>query len=119
MYYDTVVIRYTITAILDPPKRKFFKKENTSNFLVDEAEDLAGNVLATSLLVVHNTSRGGQDNVTELTRGKEIGDPLLNVVNLDVETGRDNADLVKTTVELDNDLARAVVINELEVVNVA
>jgi hypothetical protein len=35
----------------------------------EEAEELASNVLAASLLVVHDTSGGGQDNVTELTGG--------------------------------------------------
>ena len=34
-------------------------------------------MLATSLLVVHDTSGGGQDDVTELTRGQELGGPGL------------------------------------------
>ena len=67
-------------------------------------------MLSSGLLVVHDTSRGGKDDVTELTGGEEVGDPLLNIANSDVETGRDDTGLVKTTVELDNDLTRAVVI---------
>jgi hypothetical protein len=38
--------------------------------LVEETENLASNVLPAGLLVVHDTGRGGEDNVTELTRGK-------------------------------------------------
>jgi hypothetical protein len=41
-----------------------------SRNLVEETEDLASNVLPPGLLVVHDTSRGGEDNVTELTRGE-------------------------------------------------
>jgi hypothetical protein len=38
--------------------------------LVEETEDLASNVLPPGLLVVHDTSRGGEDDETELTRGQ-------------------------------------------------
>ena len=87
--------------------------------LVNETQDLAGNVLATSLLVVHNTSRGGQDQVTELTRGQQVIDPGLNLVELNVETRRDNTNLVKTAVQENDNLTRAVVVNPLKVINVA
>lgn len=95
------------------------KWRNAVSPLVDETENLASNVLPASLLVVHDTSRGGQDDVAELTRGEKLVDPVLEVVNLDIETGRDNANLVETAVEEDSDLACTVVVNELEVVNVA
>ena len=63
--------------------------------LVEETNDLSGNVLATSLLVVHDTSRGGENDVTELTRGKELGDPLLHVTELDVVARANDAGLVE------------------------
>jgi hypothetical protein len=63
--------------------------------LVEEAEELASNVLAASLLVVHDTSGGGQDNVTELTRGKELSSPLLEVTELDGVAGVDDTTLVE------------------------
>lgn len=75
-------------------------------------------MLAAGLLVVHDTSGGGQDNVTELTGRKQVGGPLLEIGKLDVETGGDNTALVDTTNELDNDLAGTVVINLLELANV-
>jgi len=87
--------------------------------LVEETNDLAGNVLAAGLLVVHDTGRGGQDDVTELTRGKELDNPLLHVAELDVVAGGDDTGLVEAAVELDNDLAVAVVIDLLELANVA
>lgn len=87
--------------------------------LVEETEELASNVLATSLFVVHDTSRGGQDEVTELTRGQELGGPGLEVTELNGVAGVDDTALVQTAVELDDDLARAVVVNFLELANIA
>ena len=64
-------------------------------YLVEEAEDLAGNVLAAGLLVVHDTSRGGQDEETELTRGQELGGPGLEVTELNGVAGVDDTSLVE------------------------
>ena len=76
-------------------------------------------MLAASLLVVHDTSGGGQDDVTELTRRKELDDPLLDIAKLDVVAGGDDTGLVDAAVKLDDDLAVAVVVNLLELGNVA
>jgi hypothetical protein len=86
--------------------------------LVEETDDLAGNVLATGFLVVHDTGGGGQDNVTELTRRKELDNPLLHVAELNVVAGRDDTGLVEAAVKLDNNLAVAVVVDLLELANV-
>jgi len=58
-----------------------------SGYLVKESNNLAGNVLSPGLLVVHNTSRGGKDNVTELTGREKLHNPLLKVGELDVVAG--------------------------------
>jgi len=87
--------------------------------LVEEAEELASNVLAASLLVVHDTGGGGQDDETELTGGKKLDSPLLEVTELDGVAGVDDTALVETAVQLDDDLAGAVVVNLLELANVA
>lgn len=67
--------------------------------------------------MVHDTSRGGQDDIAELTGGEQADNPLLEVGQADVESGGDNTGLVETTVELDNDLAGTVVIDLLELAN--
>jgi hypothetical protein len=69
--------------------------------------------------VVHDASRGGEDNVTELTRGQQLDNPLLHVAELDVVAGRDDTGLVDAAVELDDNLAIAVVVDLLELANVA
>jgi hypothetical protein len=86
--------------------------------LVEEAEDLASNVLAAGLLVVHDTSGGGQDDVAKLTSWEELDNPLLEVLELDVVTWVDDTSLVQAAVKLDDDLARAVVIDLLELANI-
>ena len=75
-------------------------------------------MLATGLLVVHDTSGGGEDDVTELTGWKELDNPLLEVCETDVVSWGDDTSLVEATVKLDNDLAGAVVIDLLELANV-
>jgi hypothetical protein len=87
--------------------------------LVEETENLASNVLPAGLLVVHDTGRGGEDDETELTGGEQLDDPLLHVLKLDVVAGRDDTSLVDAAVELDDDLAVAVVVDLLELADVA
>ena len=76
-------------------------------------------MLAASLLVVHDTSGGGQDDEAELTRGEQLDGPGLEVTELTGVAGVDATTLVETTVELDDDLAGAVVVNLLELADVA
>lgn len=76
-------------------------------------------MLSTGLLVVHDTSRGGEDDVAELTSRQQLDNPLLELGETDVVAGRDDTSLVETAVELDDNLAGAVVIDLLELANVA
>jgi len=76
-------------------------------------------VLPTGLLVVHDTGRGGEDDITELTSGEKLDNPLLELGETDVVAGGDDTALVEAAVELDNDLAGAVVVDLLELANVA
>ena len=74
---------------------------------------------AAGLLVVHDAVRGGQHNDAELTGRHELGDPLLELTVLDVEARRDDTALVDTAVQVNDDLAGAAVIDDLELTNVA
>ena len=90
-----------------------------SNSLVHIAQQLATNVLATCLLVVEDAGGRGEDDLSERTGGKEQVDPVLDLGHLDVEARGDDARLVEAAVELNDDLAGAVVVDDLEVANVA
>jgi hypothetical protein len=93
--------------------------DHPHSHLVEEADDLARDVLSAGLLVIHDAGRGGEDDVAELTGREQLDDPLLEVTESDVVAGRDDTGLVETAVELDNNLAVTVVIDLLELANVA
>lgn len=46
-------------------------------------------------------------------------DPFFDFVNLDIETWRNDTSLVETSVELDNDLSTAVVIDDSEITDIS
>lgn len=76
-------------------------------------------MLGTSLVVIHDALVSGEDNNAELTGGKDSGGELLEILEGEIETGGDNTALVETTVQVDDDLASASVIDDLELVDVA
>ena len=76
-------------------------------------------MLAASLLVVHDALGGGQHDVTELTAGKQVAGPHLNLIDLNIEAGRDATALVQATNQIDNDLSGAVIVHNGDVTNVA
>ena len=87
--------------------------------LVEESDDLSRNVLASCLLVVHDTGRSCENHVSELTRWQKLDNPLLEIGETDVVSWGDDTGLVEAAVQLYDNLARSVVINFLEFTNVA
>lgn len=86
---------------------------------VEEAEDLAADVLLAGLLVVHDALVGGEDEDTELTGGQHGVGEVLEVGELQVEAGGDHTALVEAAVQVHDDLAGARVVDDVEVVDVA
>lgn len=86
--------------------------------LVNETQDLTGDVLSLCFFVVHDTCRGGHDNVTELSSWQQVVGPSVNVVDLDVESWLDDTTLVQSTVQLDDNLTGSVVVDVFELANV-
>ena len=62
-------------------------------------------MLSLGLLVVHDTVGGGQDDLAELSGGKDVVDKLFEVFQFKVVSGRDNAALVKSAVQLYHNFA--------------
>ena len=87
--------------------------------LVEEAKDLASRLPAPSLLVHHDSDGSTDHDVSELAGGEEVGDPVLDLGGLEVKAGGDDAALVEAAVELHHNLARAVVVHDLELADVA
>ena len=75
-------------------------------------------MLSLGLFVVHDTVGGGEDDVSELSGGEHVVDELLEVLELEVVSGRDDSALVQSTVQLNNDLSVSLVIYDLELVDV-
>lgn len=69
--------------------------------------------------MIHDAGAGGEDDVAELTRRQQLDDPLLEIPKLDIVARRDHTSLVETAVELDDNLAGAVIVNFFELANVA
>ena len=65
--------------------------------------------------------RGGthQDDETETSGGEKQVHPVLNLIGLDVEAGGDDPSLVEPAVELNNDFAGTVVINDFKLSDIA
>ena len=76
-------------------------------------------MVRSGLIVVHDTLVGSQDDVTELSRWEDVVDELLEVLELKVESWGDNTALVKSSVEVNDDLAWSSIINDLEFVDVS
>lgn len=66
--------------------------DQVASSAVELTKDLSGDVLATGLLVVHDTGRGGEDDVSERTGGEEEVDPGLDLREL-LDSERDPVSL--------------------------
>lgn len=76
-------------------------------------------MVLSGLVVIHDTLVGSEDYVTELSGWEDIVDELLEVLQLKVESWGDDTALVKSSVEVNDDLAGSTVINDLEFVDVS
>ncbi|KND96222.2 40s ribosomal protein s22 [Candidozyma auris] len=76
-------------------------------------------MLSSGLLVVHDTSRSSQDNITESSSRQQVVSPSLNILNLDVKSWGNDTTLVQSTSQSNNNLTRSVVINVFKLTNVA
>eukprot|EP00307_Rebecca_sp_RCC1486_P012504 CAMPEP_0119420876 /NCGR_PEP_ID=MMETSP1335-20130426/24510_1 /TAXON_ID=259385 /ORGANISM="Chrysoculter rhomboideus, Strain RCC1486" /LENGTH=173 /DNA_ID=CAMNT_0007446255 /DNA_START=373 /DNA_END=891 /DNA_ORIENTATION=- len=86
--------------------------------LVKEPQDLTARTPAPRLVVIHDTHGRGQDDLPELTRREKVDNPLLEVTDRHIVPRRDDTALVNAAVELDDNLAGAVVIDDLKLANV-
>ena len=66
----------------------------------------------------HDAIRGGEDQVTELSRGQQIHDPFLDFIVCDIEAGANHSALVEAAVQLHHNLVCAVVVDNFEFPNV-
>lgn len=89
------------------------------NNLIEETQDLSTSLSSTGFLVIHDAVGGGQDDVTETTSWQDVLNPLLNILDTNIESWRDDTALVDAASQLNDDLAGAVVIDNFELSNVS
>jgi hypothetical protein len=89
------------------------------NALVKKSEDLSCNMFSSSLLMIHNSSARSQHNISDASRGQELINPLLQIRKSDVEARGNDSTFIQTSIQLNDDLAGAVVIDFLKFANVA
>ena len=85
---------------------------------VEETKNLSTDVLLSGLNVVDNTLVGGEDDESELSGWEDLINKLLEVLELEVESWGDDTALVKSSVEVDDDLAGSGIVNNLELVDI-
>lgn len=61
---------------------------------------------------------GGEDEMSELSGGEDVGGPLLEVGEEDIVTGGDDSAFVDATNEFDDDLLASVIIDDFELSDV-
>lgn len=69
--------------------------------------------------MVENTRRSGEDDDTETTSREEQVDPGLDLGVLHIEAWRYHTSFIQTAVQLDDNLAGAVVIDDFKFTNVS
>ena len=76
-------------------------------------------MLPAGLSVIHDSVRRRQDKEAKVTRGEQIRAPLLQLSNTNIKAGGDDTTLVDAAIELNNNLSTTLVLNKLELVDVA
>ena len=75
-------------------------------------------MLSSSFFVVHDTSRCGQDNQTELSSRQQVVGPSLDISDFDVESWGNDTTLVQSTGKLNDNLSGSVVVDVFELTDV-
>ena len=76
-------------------------------------------MLLSGLNVVDDTLVGSEDDETELSGWENLINELLEILQLEVESWGDDTALVKSSIELNNNLSGSSIVNNLEFVDIS
>ena len=116
-YFGNLSSKFDGSSTLNAELR--MTSETRNCHLIKETDDLSCNVFPPCLLVVHNASACRQNHVAKLSAWQQLHYPLLEIFELNIVSRRDHTGLVEAAIELDNNLAVAVVVNLFEFADVA
>merc|ERR1719153_989753 len=77
----------------------------------EESKNLSTEMLPSCFLVVHDSSRCGQDNLSKLSGWEEVVCPLLDVSNHDIKPRRDDSTLVESPRKIHYNFARSMIVH--------
>lgn len=69
--------------------------------------------------MIHDTVGGGEHKEAEMARRQQLLDPAVEVGKLKIEAGADDTTLVQATAQLNNNLAGALVVDDLKLADVS
>ena len=87
--------------------------------LIEKSKQLASGLLPSRLVLIHYAKGRRQYQVSKTTSRKHVLDPLLEVSSGDVEARRDDSAFVDSADEFDDDFTSPVIIDDLELTDVA
>merc|ERR1719419_1696985 len=82
--------------------------------LEEETKNFSSKMLSSGFLVIHNASRSGQDDVTELSTWQQVCGPFFDISNSNIESWGDDSAFVESSSQIDDNFSGSVVINNLE-----
>ena len=103
----------------DAERSLILQRIKLAKISVEESEDLTTDVSLSTLLVVHDTLVGGEDDVSELSGWEDLVDELLEVLQLQVESWGDDTALVESSVQIDDNLSISGIIDDLKSVDIS
>ena len=71
-------------------------------------------MLGTGLVVVHDTQVSGEDDDTELTGWQDRVGEVLEILKFEIESWGDDSTFVESSVQVNDDLSSASIIDDLE-----
>ena len=70
-------------------------------------------------MMIHDTISSGENDMSELSRRKDLVAPIFNLIDWDVESWRDDSTFINSSKELDYDFSGSVIVDDLEFSNVS
>lgn len=86
---------------------------------VEETKNLTTDMSFSTLIVVHDTLVGRKHDIAELSGWKNLVNKFLEILQFEVESWRDDTALVKSSVEVNDDLSGSTIIKDFEFIDVS
>lgn len=99
--------------------RIYFTLSIDKDLLVEETQYFPSRLFAPGLFVRQNTVGRGQDQVSELTTGQQVDDPLLNLTVFNIETRTNYPAFIETTRQLDHNFTGSVIVYNFKLANIS